>query len=114
MLSDLHIQKNIISVFQDASDKFWAELVAQVQRHVADEPFMEQNHDPLAFLRGTLAGTQETWSTYEETFAIVKDFGRTEYILWGLNQVKIYTDHRNLLFVFAPLVLRVNSHGSCL
>lgn len=50
---------------------------------------------------------QKNWTTYEkEGLAIVKVFEKMDYQLWGPSPVRIYRDHRNLLFVFAPLALR--------
>ena len=36
----------------------------------------------------------------KEGFAMVSNFKRLEYLLW--NDVHIYTDHRNLVYIFVP------------
>ena len=58
-------------------------------------------HEPLAFLSGTFKGSQMRWATIDkEGFAIVSPFRRREHFLW--NGVHIFTDHRNLAYIFYP------------
>ena len=58
-------------------------------------------HEPVGFLSGTFRGAQQRWATVDkEGFAIVSTFKRLEYLLW--NGVHIYTDHRNLAYIFDP------------
>lgn len=65
---------------------------------------------PLAFLGGKFNRTQRNWTTYEkEAYAVVQTFERIDYLLWGAKQTHVFTDHRNLLYAFAPLALRPNS-----
>lgn len=105
-----HLKDNhTILVFTDASDKFWAGIVTQVEESETGKQVQDQKHEPLAFLGDHFSGAQENWTTCEmESFAIVKEFERMDYILWGPNPVRIFTDHKNLLYVFAPLALRPN------
>lgn len=99
-----------ICVFTDASDKFWAGIVSQVDPEQLSMDTSKQKHEPLAFIGGQFSGPQNNWTTYEkEAFAIVKVFDKLDFVLWGRNQVHVFTDHRNLLFVFAPLALRPNA-----
>ena len=58
------------------------------------------SHEPLAFLTGSFKGSQLRWATVDkEGFAIVNTFRRLEYLLCG---VHIFTDHRNLTYIFNP------------
>lgn len=99
-----------VCVFTDASDKFWAGIVSQVDPKELRKETSEQRHEPLAFLGGQFTGSQQNWTTYEkEAFSIVKVFDKLDFVLWGNNDVHVFTDHRNLLFVFAPLALRPNA-----
>ena len=41
----------------------------------------------------------------KEAFPIVNVFKKLDYLLLGMDDAHIFTDHRNLLFVFAPLVV---------
>lgn len=62
-----------------------------------------QKHEPIAFLGGALTRAQEHWSTYEtEAFAIVESVGKMDYMFACDESTVIFTDHRNLLFVFHP------------
>lgn len=70
-------------------------------------PLEEQRHEPLAFLGAEFKGAQFGWSTFEkEGFAIFETFNKLDYSLMGSQPTHIHTDHRNLLFVFAPLALQ--------
>lgn len=100
----------VTCVFTDASDAFWAGIVTQISPEELGKDPIQQGHLPLAFLGGQFAGAQRNWTTYEkEAFAIVKVFDKLDYVLLGVENVHIFTDHRNLLFVFAPLALRPSS-----
>lgn len=70
----------------------------------------DQNHQALAFLGGSFAGSQKSWTAYEnEAYAIVCTFNRLDYILWGLHPVHIFTGHSKQLFAFALLAFPPNS-----
>lgn len=98
--------KKVICVFTDASDKFWAGIVTQTNLRDLSKPIEQQRHEPLAFLGAAFRGAQINWSTFEkESFAIFQTFERMDYMLETQNRIHVFTDHRNLLFVFAPLAL---------
>ena len=64
-------------------------------------PVEDMTHEPLAFLSGSFKGSQLRWATIDkEGFAIVSTFRRLEHLLW--NGVHIFTDHRNLAYIFNP------------
>lgn len=64
---------------------------------------IEATAKAFSLLGGKFPSAQENLTTYEkEAFAIVKVFEKMYYVLWGVNPVIIYTDHRNVLFVFVP------------
>lgn len=97
-------------VYTDASDAFWAAVVTQTKIEQLQRKMSEQEHEPLAFLGGKFTGSQKNWTTYEkEAYAIVQTFERLDYLFWGAHPVHVFTDHRNLLYVFAPIALRPNS-----
>jgi len=93
----------VVLMFPDASDLHYGSFLTQVP---ADEvsrcvPVEDMSHEPLGFLSGTFRGAQQRWATVDkEGFAIVSTFKRLEYLLW--NGVHIYTDHRNLAYIFNP------------
>ena len=59
----------------------------------------DMTHEPLGFLSGTFKGSEQRWATVDkEGSAVVSTFKRLKYLLW--NGVHIYTDHRNLPYIF--------------
>ena len=64
-------------------------------------PVVGMTQEPLAFLSGTIEGSQTRWATIDkEGFAIVSTFRRLEPSGWY--GVQIFTDHRNLAYSFDP------------
>ncbi|CAM9790553.1 unnamed protein product, partial [Sphacelaria rigidula] len=71
---------------------------AEMQKRL---PVEDMTHEPLAFLSGDFKGSQMCWAkTDKEGFGIVSTFRRLEHLLW--NGVHIFTDHRNLAYIFNP------------
>ena len=95
-----------LCVHTDASDFFWAVAVTQCVPSELKKPTLDQMHQPLAFLSGKFTLREMHWTTYErEAYAIVQAFKRLEYSLTCDSTTIIFTDHRNLLFVFNPLTM---------
>ncbi len=58
------------------------------------------------FLGGAFTGSEEWWTTFEkEAYAIYQVFLKLNYLLLAEDKAHVYTDHRNLLFIFNPLSL---------
>lgn len=58
-------------------------------------------HEPPGFLSGMLRNSQLRWPTEDrEAFVIVSTFRSLEYLPW--NAVNIFTDDRNLAYIFDP------------
>jgi RNase H-like domain found in reverse transcriptase len=55
-----------ICVLTDASDRFYAGLVTQIDEQQLDLPMEEQDHQPLAFLSGEFKGAQLRWTVPEK------------------------------------------------
>jgi RNase H-like domain found in reverse transcriptase len=71
-----------ICVLTDASDRFYAGLVTQIDEEQLDLPMEEQDHQPLAFLSGEFKGAQLRWSVPEmEGLAIVDTVTKVHYLL---------------------------------
>lgn len=69
-------------------------------------PNQEQQHEPLAFLGAAFKGAEIGWTTFEkEAFAIFQTFEKLDYLLMDSKPAHVFTDHRNLLFISAPLSL---------
>ena len=98
--------EKVICVFTDASEKFWSGVVTQTKSDQLELPPGEQQHEPIAFLCSAFKDASENWTTFEkEAFAIFQTFAKLDYLFLVRQDVRVFTDHRNLLFVFAPLAL---------
>ena len=63
-------------------------------------------HEPLAFLGAPFKKAEINWSTFEqEAFAIYQVFKKLDYLFCDDQPTHVFTDHRNLLFIFAPVAL---------
>ena len=81
-------------------------MVTQVSEDQLSLPFEQQSHEPLAFLGSAFKKSELNWTTFEkEAFAILKTFEKMDCLLAGRSDIRVLTDHRNLLFVFAPRAL---------
>ena len=93
----------VVLMFPDASDLYWGSFLTQVpvEEFRSGLALENMSHEPLGFLSGSFKGSQLRWATVDkEGFAIVNTFRRLEYLLWG--GVHIFTDHRNLRYIFNP------------
>ncbi len=98
--------KLTLCLYTDASDAHWAGVATQCEPGELAKPTDTQRHWPLAFLSGDFKGAAEGWTTYEkEAFAIYETFRRLDYLLLCEQGTRVFTDHRNLLFVFNPRAL---------
>ncbi len=96
----------VTCLFTDASDKYWSAIITPTSRADSTKPLELQQHRPLAFLGSAFRGAQLQWSTFEkEGFSIFSAFEKCDYLMMGENPVRVFMDHRNLRFVFAPTVL---------
>ena len=87
----------------DASDHYWAGVLTQIPLEDVAKPQAEQRHEPLAFVSGAFSGAMSRWSICEkEAFAMVYSMAQTDYYT-ACAETSIYTDHRNLVFIFDPL-----------
>ena len=87
----------------DASENYWAGVLTQIPKEDTAKPQSEQRHEPLAFVNGAFSGAMSRWSICEkEAFAMVYSMAQTDYYT-ACAETSIYTDHRNLVFIFDPL-----------
>ncbi|POM61080.1 putative retroelement, partial [Phytophthora palmivora] len=92
-----------VSLFCDASQDFWGAVCAQLPESELSKPREEQNHRLLAFLSGRFVNAQSRWPTIEkEAYAIVESVKRLEYLLLRPKGFHLFTDHRNLVYIFDP------------
>ena len=105
--------EKILCLFTDASETNWAGTLTQIPKIHLDEDFENQHHDPLAFLSGSYKKSSFHWSTLEkEAFAIVTSVTRLDYMLMRPEGLILFTDHKNLTFIFHPVIvnLRIAKH----
>ena len=93
----------MVCLYTDASDGFWGAIATQVPFDDLSLPLDEQRHQPLAFLSGAFTGASERWSIVEkEAFAVVESCKRLDYILIRPAGFRLFTDHKNLQYIFNP------------
>ena len=92
-----------ICVYTDASQDHWGAVITQVVPGELSKPLSDQQHQPLAFLSGSFKGSSSRWPIVEkEAFAIVETCKRMEYLLLRNRGFHLFTDHRNLQYIFDP------------
>jgi hypothetical protein len=93
-----------ICVLTDASERFYAGIVTQVDKSQLDLPIEQQDHQPLAFVSGEFKGAQLRWTVPEkEGFAVVDVVTKMDYILLIPSEFSILSDHLNLIYIYNPL-----------
>jgi len=93
----------LVCVFTDASDLFWGAVATQVQPGDLNLPFDEQRHQPLAFISGSFTGASLRWPIVEkEAYAVVESCKRLDYLVVRPGGFRLFTDHRNLVYIFNP------------
>lgn len=98
--------KKLLCLFTDASDRHWSAVLTQIPAEDKDLSNSEQRHEPLSFLSGSFTNASYNWSTPEkEAFAIYYACTRLDHFLVRPEGFLIYTDHKNLTFIFSPQVV---------
>lgn len=88
-------------IFTDASDLHWGGVVTQCETSELLKFVRDQHHHPLAFISGSFTGAQLNWPTVEqEAYAIKETCARATHLLQRPQGFHIFTDHRNLTFIF--------------
>ena len=98
-------------VFTDASEDFWGAIVTQIPKEDVAKPIDEQAHELLAFVSHCFKGSQLRWAIIEkEAYAIVATCVRLDYLLLRQGGFYLFTDHRNLQFIFGNSPKRTCLH----
>lgn len=107
--------KKIVCVCPDASKEFWAGGIAQTSENQLQQKKQNQKNEPRVFLGGTFVDAQGNWTRYEkEAYTIVQAFKQMNYLQFSAQPVHVFTDHRNLRYVFVPIAIRPKSPGRVL
>ena len=92
-----------LCVVADASEAHWGAVITQVSPCQLEHALEDQDHEPLMFLSGTFTGAASRWAIVEkEAYAIVETLVRADYLLHPAAGFHLFTDHRNLKFIFNP------------
>jgi hypothetical protein len=95
--------QSVLCLFTDASDSFYGIMLTQINSEEVDTPIWEQKHRPIAFLSGKFSNSQLKWSTIEkEAYPIVLSMQKLRHFLLTSKGFRLFTDHRNLVYVFNP------------
>jgi RNase H-like domain found in reverse transcriptase len=86
-----------ISVLTDASHRYYAGLVTQIDEEQLYLAMEVQDHQPLALLSGEFKGAQLRWTVPEkEGFAIVDTVTKVKYLSPSHDKFSVLSDHLNL------------------
>jgi RNase H-like domain found in reverse transcriptase len=107
-----------ICFLTDASDRFYAGLVTQIDEEQLDLPMEEQDHQPIVFLSGEFKGAQLRWTVPEKKgFAIVDTVTKVNYLLLSHDEFSILSDHLKLTYIsihsLETLLSRAMLYTSC-
>ncbi|KAG6622837.1 uncharacterized protein IUM83_09062 [Phytophthora cinnamomi] len=92
-----------ICMYSDASNEGWSIILTQVKDWDNRTPVRDQHHDLLHCMSGTFHGASRNWSVIEkEGCPIVRACSELDYLLIRDKGFKMFTDHRNLIYIFAP------------
>ena len=93
-------------LFTDASEDSWGAVLTQVPAAEYADPNLswdQYSHEPLAFLSGVFRGSELRWAIPDkEAYAIYNSCKRLAYLLVRRRGFHVYTDHRNLVYIFNP------------
>ena len=101
-----HLDPNkVVCLFPDASEEFWGSILTQVpvDDAASTKDIADWQHEPLGFLSGSFKGASLRWGIPDkEGFAIVESCKKFSHLLIRDGGFRIYTDHRNLKYIFNP------------
>eukprot|EP00924_Labyrinthula_sp_SR-Ha-C_P003638 snap_masked-scaffold_3-processed-gene-1.14-mRNA-1 protein AED:1.00 eAED:1.00 QI:0/0/0/0/1/1/2/0/1179 len=90
-----------LNIFTDSSEIHWSSLMTQTDIEEDALHIMKKKHYPVLLLNGSFAVGQIKWHiSQKEIFPISKLLKRVDYLILGHpNPVRVYTDHRNLIYL---------------
>ncbi|ETN16098.1 hypothetical protein PPTG_21866 [Phytophthora nicotianae INRA-310] len=92
-----------LCVFTDARDEHWGAVITQIPPEHSVRPQNEQEYQPFMMLGGSFSGSAKRWAIVEkEAYAIIETCRRADYLLHRPDGFALFTDHRNLRYIFDP------------
>lgn len=102
-----------VCVYIDASEKLWSTVVTEISSHELSRPVEKEDHEQLAFLGAAFTSAERNWSSSEqEGFSFYQAFKKLDFLFHSDAPTHVFTDHRNLLFVFSLLAVE-RALGRC-
>lgn len=99
-------QRKTLCFYADTSNEHWGALITQCMEGELSKKTQAQRHEPLAFVKISFTDREAHWKTFErEAYAVVQTFKPMDYLFACESDVRVITDHRNLLSTFNPLAL---------
>lgn len=86
-------------------------ILTQIPPEDKEQQFIKQRQEPLAFLSGSFNGSSlNLFTADKEAYAIVQACNKLEDILILLRTEGfwLFTDHRNLIYIFDPVLANLN------
>ncbi|GMF14680.1 unnamed protein product [Phytophthora lilii] len=99
-----------ICMLSNASNDGWRIIVTLVKAWSKSTAAEDQQHDLLYCMSESFHGASQNWSIVEkEGYPSVCACSELEYLLIRDKGFKMFTDHRNLIYIFAPGA-EINKH----
>lgn len=96
-------QNKILILVTDASNIGWAGILGQIPPEDLGKPILEMRFEPLGCMGGNFSGAQCNWPTIEkEAYAIKRTVERLWHVIDDGTTLYIFTDHKNLAYIFNP------------
>ncbi|OWZ22169.1 hypothetical protein PHMEG_0003164, partial [Phytophthora megakarya] len=93
----------VMCLITDASDVGFGIIVTQVRHWQDGKPVEKQQHELLVCVSGTFTGSKRNWSVIEkEAYPIICACDQLSHLLLRPQGFRLFCDHRNLIYVFAP------------
>ncbi|KAE9065928.1 hypothetical protein PF010_g28013 [Phytophthora fragariae] len=93
----------VMCLITDASDAGYGLIVTQVREWQPKKSVAEQQHELLVCVSGTFTGSKRNWSVIEkEADPIICACDQLSHLLLRPQGFRLFCDHRNLIYVFAP------------
>ena len=101
-----------LCIFPDASDHHWGLVITQVPTEDLDKPHKEQSHSPLLMMSGSFKGSSRKWHIKaKEAYPIIVALDKARDILKNPDGFSLFSDHKNLVYVFDPERRQVVKHA---
>ncbi|KAJ8531732.1 hypothetical protein ON010_g14230 [Phytophthora cinnamomi] len=94
---------SVICLIIDASDVGYGIIVKRVRNWQSGKAVAEQQHELLVCVSGTFTDSKRNWSVIEkEAYPIICACDQLSHLLLRPEGFRLFCDHRNLIYVFAP------------